>query len=241
MEITAYQYTNRGGRDHNEDSVRCRIDPERGVFVVADGLGGHQKGEVASAVAADALLDGCLRLEEPTGESLLKLMQAANQAVLDRQARDGQEDMRTTAALLCLRKNSALWAHVGDSRVYHFSGGAIASVTGDHSVTYKKYLGGEIGYLDVYHDDDRSSLLRVLGRQPCLPEAGGAPCAPGDAFLLCSDGFWEFVYQEEMLIDLAKAETPEQWAQLMLLRRIRRAPEGSDNFSVITVFVEGCT
>ena len=61
---------------------------------------------------------------------------------------------------------------------------------------------------------------------------------PGDAFLLCSDGFWEFVYNEEMQADLLKAETPVQWVRLMLLRHIRRTPPGNDNFSAIAVFVE---
>ena len=101
-----------------------------------------------------------------------------------------------------------------------------------------KYLGGEISYMDIYHDDDRSSLLRALGKQPCKPEANQGTLLPGDAFLLCSDGFWEYVYQEEILADLLKAETPEQWAQTMLLRHIRRTPEGNDNFSLIAVFAE---
>ncbi|MDE6880720.1 MAG: hypothetical protein K2P20_05115, partial [Oscillospiraceae bacterium] len=104
--------------------------------------------------------------------------------------------------------------------------------------TYMKYLGGEISYMDIYHDDDRSSLLRVLGKESCRPEAGGCALRAGDAFLLCSDGFWEYVCQEEILADLLKAETPEQWGKLMLLRHIRRAPAGNDNFSLIAVFVE---
>ena len=102
----------------------------------------------------------------------------------------------------------------------------------------KKYLGGEISYMDIYHDDDRSSLLRTLGKATCQPEAAVEPVQAGDAFVLCSDGFWEFVYNEEMLLDLAKARSPEHWAQLMLLRHIRRIPPGNDNFSLITVFVE---
>lgn len=238
MKISAFSYTNRGGQDHNEDSIRCRTDGRRGVFVVADGLGGHQCGEVASALAADALFDGCMEGREWTCEGMESLLRAANDRLLDQQALPGQADMRTTAALLLLEENRALWAHVGDSRVYRFCGGALSSVTRDHSVTYQKYLGGEISRLEICHDEDRSSLLRVLGREGCRPESGGSGLEPGDAFLLCSDGFWEYVYDEEMEIDLHKAATPEHWAQLMLLRHIRRVPPGNDNFSVITVFVE---
>ena len=101
-----------------------------------------------------------------------------------------------------------------------------------------KYLGGEISYMDVYHDDDRSSLLRAMGNPICTPEGGEGTARPGDAFLLCSDGFWEFVYNEEMLVDCLKSRTPEEWARRMLLRHIRRTPPGNDNFSLIAVFVE---
>ena len=238
MNISAFSYTNRGGRPHNEDSVRCRTEGGRGVFVVTDGLGGHQSGEVASALAADALLDGCLQAQALGCDGLVDLFRAANEQILTQQAQAGQEDMKTTAAALVLEGTQALRAHIGDSRVYHFSGGELLSVTQDHSVTYKKYLGGEISYMDICHDDDRSSLLRMLGKPTCQPEAAAEPVQAGDAFLLCSDGFWEFVYNEEMLLDLAKAQSPEHWAQLMLLRHIRRIPPGNDNFSLITVFVE---
>ena len=146
--------------------------------------------------------------------------------------------MKTTTVALALEGDLAFWAHVGDSRLYRFSDGQLVFATRDHSVTYMKYLGGEISYMDVYHDDDRSSLLRVLGKSSCQPETGQAELKSGDAFLLCSDGFWEYVYQEEIQADLLKAETPAQWVQLMLLRQIRRTPPGNDNFSVIAVFVE---
>ena len=238
MRINAYTYTNKGGRDHNEDSLRASA--EAGVFVLADGLGGHRSGEVASALAADAIFSGMARDASLEEDGLLSLFQSANEELLRQQAQPGREEMRTTAVALKLAEGQAVWGHIGDSRLYRFSGGELAGVTADHSVTYRKYLGGEISYMDVYHDDDRSRLLRVLGKEPCRPEAGHGPVSPGDAFLLCSDGFWEFVYNEEMQADLCKARTPEEWAQLMLLRHIRRTPPGNDNFSLITVFVEEC-
>ena len=236
MQLSAYAYTNRGGRDHNEDSLRAR--PEEGIFVLADGLGGHRCGEVASALAVETIAAGMAEAAALDGGKLLELFQTANGEILRRQSQPGQEEMRTTAVALSLRGEEAAWAHIGDSRLYRFRGGELAEVTKDHSVTYRKYLGGEISYMDIYHDDDRSRLLRVLGREPCRPETGRAPAAPGDAFLLCSDGFWEFVYTEEAQADLCRARTPEEWAEGMLLRHIRRAPPGNDNLSLIMVFVE---
>ena len=215
MQLSAYAYTNRGGRDHNEDSLRASA--EQGIFVLADGLGGHRCGEVASQAAVDSIFTGMAQAEALEEAGLLDLFRSANEELLRRQAQPGQEEMRTTAVALKL-----------------------AGVTADHSVTYRKFLGGEISYMDVYHDDDRSRLLRVLGKEPCRPEAGQAAVSPGDAFLLCSDGFWEFVYNEEIQADLCRARTPEEWAEGMLLRHIRRTPPGSDNFSLITVFVEAC-
>ncbi len=235
MRLSAYCYTNQGGRDHNEDSVRCSA--EAGAFVLADGLGGHGKGEVASALAADVLFQGCSDSAlDPEG--LLELFQRANETVMEGQKLPGQEEMKTTAVALSIDGERAVWGHIGDSRLYRFSGGTLAQATRDHSVTFMKYLGGEISYMDICHDDDRSSLLRALGRRPSRPEVDQAELLPGDAFLLCSDGFWEYVYREEMLADLLKSETPEQWAQNMLLRHIRRTREGNDNFSLICVFVE---
>ena len=236
MQLSAYAYTNRGGRDHNEDSLRASA--EQGIFVLADGLGGHRCGEVASQAAVDSIFTGMAQAEALEEAGLLDLFRSANEELLRRQAQPGQEEMRTTAVALKLAGSTAVWAHIGDSRLYRFSNGELAGVTADHSVTYRKFLGGEISYMDVYHDDDRSSLLRAMGNPVCTPEGGEGPARPGDAFLLCSDGFWEFVYNEEMLVDCLKSRTPEEWARRMLLRHIRRTPPGNDNFSLIAVFVE---
>lgn len=238
MKISYYAYTNKGGRPNNEDRICCGLQNRRGVFVLADGLGGHSSGEVASGLAAQAIWEGCAGAEILDSETLKGQLEEANRLVLEGQKVPGREDMKTTAVALALEGDLAFWAHVGDSRLYRFSDGQLVFATRDHSVTYMKYLGGEISYMDVYHDDDRSSLLRVLGKASCQPETGQAELKPGDAFLLCSDGFWEYVYQEEIQADLLKAETPAQWVQLMLLRQIRRTPPGNDNFSVIAVFVE---
>ena len=238
MKISAYGYTNRGGRPHNEDRICWAAEEGGGVFVVADGLGGHSRGEVASALAAAAVFRGCREREEMTREAMEEVFQKANEAVLEGQKTPGQEEMRTTAVALDLRGGRAVWGHAGDSRLYRFSSGGLAFVTGDHSVTYKTCLAGEISAMDVYHDDDRSSLLRVLGKPGARGDTGAAALQSGDAFLLCTDGFWEYVYQEEMLADWLKSTTPEQWVELMLLRHIRRTPPGNDNFSVIAVFVE---
>lgn len=236
MRYTAYSYTNRGGRENNEDSIRLFEDDERCVCVVCDGLGGHQSGEVASALASDSLVESCTALDTPAKEDVRDAIVRANEAVLAGQAEPDRSSMKTTAAVLTVFGDRAVWDYAGDTRIYHISNGKLVMQTPDHSVTYKKYLANEIRYMDIYHDDDRPSLLRVLGKSTCSPDVGEAKVAAGDAFLLCTDGFWEYVYNEEILIDRLKSATPEEWVGHMLQRHIRRTPPRNDNFSVIALF-----
>lgn len=244
MKIDAYCYTNPGGREDNEDSADHRIDGDRGFFVLADGLGGHRGGADASALVVESMLSGWGEAPgESMGERLAACISQANQAVLNEQQGRGLV-MKSTVVALALDAGKAAWAHVGDSRLYHITGGHIYHATRDHSVTYKKYLMGEIRREEINFDEDRSSLLRVVGdAAKCLPECGeplnGGAVLPGDAFLLCSDGFWEYLFDEEILIDRLKAESPRQWAESMLLRLLPRMRPGSDNLTLMTVFVGG--
>lgn len=235
MKLTSFVYSSCGGRSQNEDAVRSQQKDGRAVFVLADGLGGHQYGEIASGIAADTVRAA---FPPPIREELFAAAEAANRAILEAQKQNGHQNMKTTLVCLSVEEAQAAWLHIGDSRLYHFSGGALKTVTRDHSVSFKKYLGGEISYLALNHDPDRSSLLRVLGNEAIQPEAGQAVLLPGDALLLCSDGFWEYVYDQEMVIDWLKSETPRQWVTYMLLRLMERIPPHNDNCSVIAVFAE---
>lgn len=244
MELDAYLYTNPGGRSYNEDCAGWRADGGDGVFLLADGLGGHLGGEQASALVVDSLLSSWEKespelLPEDCRQWLEESIRAANRELMAAQAR-AQNGMKSTVAALALKEGRAAWAHVGDSRLYHFTGGRLRQVTRDHSVTYKKYLAGEISRDQINFDEDRSGLLRVVGdKARCLPESGEPEdglVRPGDAFLLCSDGFWEYLFEEEILIDLLKADTPEAWAELMLVRALPRLRPGSDNLTLLAVF-----
>jgi len=241
MTLRVHTYSNKGGRDKNEDCIHAECMDARGIFVLADGLGGHKRGEVASQTAVEALTLALKNCEKPNPAGLREAFLAANQAVLDGQKASDCKSMKTTAVVLQIAGDKAIWGHVGDSRLYHFANGEIASVTKDQSVTYKKYLGGEISYQDIRNDEDRSSLLSVLGNEgKCSPETPETlqTIASGDAFLLCSDGFWEYVFDEEMLIDLLKSETTREWIDYMLLRHIKRTRPSYDNYSLIAVLVQ---
>ncbi|MDR2089222.1 MAG: protein phosphatase 2C domain-containing protein [Clostridiales Family XIII bacterium] len=232
--LTSFAYSGIGGREKNEDFTGTAKRKNGGLFAVADGLGGHKHGETASRLVVDALL----RCEINGPKDMEAAFLHAQNALLRAHAKF--PGARTTAVLLSAIGNTAFWGHVGDARLYYFSGGRLTAFTADHTVAYKKYACGEIGHNDIASDEDRSSLLNVMGGEICRPAIGSeVSLSDGDAFLLCSDGFWEYLRDEELLIDLLKSDTPRRWAEYLLLRHIRRAPAGNDNFSLLTVFVKG--
>ncbi len=239
MTIDSYIYTNPGGREYNEDFVDKKDLSDGIVFILADGLGGHQRGELASKCVAFTFV----KAKDPSPQADMEKwiangLKKTNDNLLFIQNRE-KCNMKTTAVILSVRATNACWAHVGDSRLYFFHNEHIESVTEDHSVAYKKYRAGEITREQIATDEDQSALLRTLGGKTCPPvDTASSPVEKGDAFLLCSDGLWEYVRDEEMLIDLNKASNAQQWAHLLLNRAIDRVPENHDNLSLITVMIQ---
>lgn len=234
-----------GGRAYNEDACGYRD----GCWVLADGLGGHGGGEVASRIAVDTVLAALAPMPAPIrapirapgAADLAEAIAAANRAIQDRQQTDPRlERMRTTLVVLTSDGREALWAHVGDSRLYQFRDGRVRFQTADHSVPQVMARAGEIRPDEIRFHEDRNRLLRTLGNpdeaRPTLAEAP-VPLQAGDVFLLCTDGFWEYITEAEMEVALAKTAVPGQWLQAMTVRLLGRAPPDHDNFSAIAVFV----
>lgn len=222
-------YTNAGGREYNEDAVWVQDCTWCTRFVVADGLGGHRNGAEASRTVVKAVTEG-------DRISLATLMERAQEAVLSLQRETGGR-MKSTAVVLEVEGKKARWANVGDSRLYHLRQGQLHSVTQDHSVAYKKYKAGEITRAQIAADEDQSQLLRALGSTHGQADLDSAEIEPGDGFLLCSDGLWEYVTDQEICIDFLKADSAEMWSKLLLLRLMERLEPDSDNLSLITVVV----
>jgi serine/threonine protein phosphatase PrpC len=234
------QFSNKGGRERNEDFVSCFADEQKntGFFILADGLGGHSHGGVASELVVRSMMDGLKAAEIINADTVLGIMKSANDLLLKAQEQPEYKRMKSTAVLLCIQGGDIICAHIGDSRLYYFNDGAAQFITADHSVSYKKYRQRQISYEEISSDEDRSSLLRVMGNSERFePEINILP-ASGGAFLLCCDGFWEYIKKDEMLADLLKSESPREWTEYMLLRHIARAGEKNDNFSSIAVFLD---
>lgn len=113
--------------------------------------------------------------------------------------------------------------------------------TNDHSVAFKKYKSGEITREQIAADEDQSSLLRSLGNNDRYKPEIYSPnieIGKGDAFFLCSDGAWEYLRDEEILIDFLKSETARQWSELLMLRIMERVNGRNDNLSLLTIIVK---
>ena len=227
MIIDSAKYTCAAGHDINEDSNLCRGD--KGIFIVADGLGGHSSGEKASGTAIEFFNANCTG--GYTEERLTALMEGANTSVL--QKGDGG---KTTVAAAFIENGSFIYANAGDSRVYYFRDGKILAQTKDHSVCQASADMGLISPEDIRGNEDRSRLLKVLGGEETLAikkHYQPIRIQDGDAFLVCSDGFWDYVYEAEMEADLLKSSTSQVWLKYMLKRHILRAQNKGDNYTAI--------
>ena len=162
--------TNVGGREVNEDSVGAIEYKDGWCFVVADGLGGHGKGEIASKLAIEIFkntFDNCdLPLEKRFEEAFLQ----ANKVIVENQKKNySQKHMKTTAVTLVVEKDTVLWGHIGDSRLYAFSFWGVKERTLDHSVPQMLVMSREIKEKEIRNHPDRNKLLRVLGVDGTTP------------------------------------------------------------------------
>ncbi|MCL1834986.1 MAG: protein phosphatase 2C domain-containing protein [Oscillospiraceae bacterium] len=234
--ISFAQITNVGSREINEDSVLIEKEGGRILFALADGLGGHGRGEDASqlvtAVCAEVFKNG---------GGLDECFTQAQERLMEQQRKErAPEEMKTTLALLLADNGKVSWGHIGDSRVYRFAAGKFAARTLDHSVPQMLVLSGEIKEKAIRYHEDRNRLLRVMGvewESPRFELSDEDAIEPGDRYLLCSDGFWELITEKQMQRHLKKAPTPEKWLELME-QDVKDNGKGRDmdNYSAIAVF-----
>lgn len=238
MKFITAECSSQGGRKYNEDSLRLTVEASMLIAVVADGLGGHGGGHIASSLAVDTITELFIANPEINTANIQGVFESANQRVLAAQTPDCQ--MKSTGVALFIKNNVAIWAHAGDSRLYHFSEGKLVFQTKDHSVSQMAVFSGEITPSQIRFHEDRNRVLRAFGNDDNIKtEISPIQTLDKDfhAFLLCSDGFWEYVLDEEMEIDLAKSTSPDEWLSFMLQRLGNRVDGNNDNFTAAAVFV----
>ncbi len=238
--ISIAKYSSKGGRSENEDSCGYTTDGKGSLLVVvADGLGGEGQGALASRTAMDALLDNFKKesAKEPSDMSLWFTI--ANEKVLEMQTPECS--MKTTAVALQVTKHTAMWGHVGDTRLYHFVNGNYESRTFDHSVSQMSVLRGEIKEEDIRGHVDRNRLLKALGRDEGIVPELSDEIELGDevqhAFLLCTDGFWEYVLENEMEECLRSSQSAKEWLDGMIEILKSRAKADNDNNTAVGLII----
>ncbi len=232
-----YTYTDVGGREINEDA--CCVFKKKGrgtCVVVADGLGGHGGGAIASRAAVTTVSECFLVDTVNQAMDFQEWFVKANEVVRGMQTRECE--MKTTMVTLMLKDGKAFWAHLGDSRLYHFVDGKLVEQTIDHSVSQMAVIRGDISPEEIRGHEDRNRLLSAIGREskvkPDFSEMVSLESG-NHSFLLCTDGFWEYVLEKEMEKTLRESEDAEDWVDRMVKILKKRAKPNHDNNTAIAV------
>lgn len=235
MDISISYYTAKGKRQNNEDAVSLLEGGNNLLAIVADGLGGHEDGEIASNQAV-ATMNRLLQSRMPDEDRLVEAIQQASQDIF--QAQNPKCPMHTTVAALWLGDQSTIAANVGDSRIYQFRNGSILYQSLDHSVAQMAVLVGEMDPAEIRQSRDRNKLIRVLG-DAGVPKVDSRPLfvQPGDRFLICSDGFWEAVTEIQMLASMEHTRTAQQWLEKMRKIVAKTNKPTQDNHTAIALIV----
>jgi PPM family protein phosphatase len=222
-------------RRRNEDSYV--LDPP--LFAVADGMGGAQAGEVASRLTAAAFREFHEADDLPPDERVQAIIQEANRRIYDRaHAESGFSGMGTTVTAALLLGGRVTIGHVGDSRAYRIRAGAMEQLTDDHSLVGDLMRSGRLTPEEADAHPQRSVITRALGTDPQVDvDTVTVDAAPGDLFLLCSDGLTTMVGDEDILGVLAAAPTLDDAARELV--RAANSGGGEDNVTVVLFQVEG--
>lgn len=232
-------FTNIGKRQVNEDSLCVSEHEGSYCFTLADGLGGHGKGEVASQLVVQSI---CGKFQqEGYGESFLEdaFGEAQEALASEKKKRRETTGMMTTGVSLILHQDTARWAHIGDSRLYYFYRNKVVARTIDHSVPQMLVLSKELKEKNIRNHPDRNKLTKAFGSLkriiPCT-ESEPVQLEQCQGFLLCSDGFWELIYEKEMCRLLKKTKDASAWMNGMVEKIVARgADRDMDNFTAIAV------
>lgn len=232
--------SDKGGRSINEDAIKVATANGNLCFVVCDGLGGHMLGDVASKTVVNSFSDQLFFAEDLSGFLKHAFRNAQQQVTEQQKQRNAQGEMKTTAVVLATDGVTAYVGHVGDSRFYAFRRDGSYVRTLDHSVAQALVESQRISEAEIRNHPSRSMLMKVIGEkydETLCQLQDPFPLTSFDAYLLCTDGFWELIREEEMAAQLATSATPQQWLDRMVqIVKQNGAAHKMDNYSAIVIF-----
>lgn len=229
--MLAYGISRRGAvRPNNEDRFFC--DPSAGILVVADGIGGHVGGEIASELAVDTVIASGELWQSCQETAVAEAFAAANAAILARiENEPSLSGMGTTLTLVKIQGSRLIIGHIGDSRAYLLRNGELVCLTTDHSISGQLQKAGEISDREAMVHPQRHILTRALGSAEAQWEIMRQPGLPGDKIMLCTDGLSDLLTKEEIFAELAEDKTiEEQASHLVDMAYEKGAP---DNVTVV--------
>ncbi len=239
-------------RKNNEDAFWA--DPGLGFFAVADGMGGHAAGEVASRLALETLRQSIAESKQkrqtegspdqtallsPPSTLLVNGIRLANQAVFQSsQEKEEYRGMGTTIVALYFFDSSSVVAHVGDSRLYRIRGGKIAQLTEDHSLVWEQYRQGLISKEALSGSSLKNIVTRALGMNPTVDvDVQETDLKRGDLLILCSDGLSDLVRDEE-LMETVLGASGDLHRACRELTQLANQRGGKDNITVLLIQIE---
>lgn len=239
MKFSVFQVSRRGGREKNEDRMGYSYTRGSGLFLLADGMGGHPDGEVAAHLALQSMSATYKKVSdsviEDVGDFLTDAVMAAHRDILRYALERGMEDTpRTTIVAAFIQHGLASWVHCGDSRLYLVRAGELLARTRDHSYQERR-PGSSTGPLTA-HQANRNILFTCLGSptKPILEVMGPVRLAQGDKILLCSDGLWGSLTDQDILLHLGKKPVAQAVPDLVEAA-LETAGSKSDNVTVIAM------
>ncbi len=256
MKFTIQQSSRQGTRPYNQDRLAYSYSKDALLLVLADGMGGRQHGDVAAHLAVKTLTDAFQRLAVPTLSSPAKFLTQNIQQVHDMIANNAQtqhllEKPGTTIVAAIIQRGTLYFAHVGDSRLYHFRDGQLLFRTEDHSIVQSLYSRGIIQLEDMAQHPYRNRIYNCLGgdQPPRIDLSDKHELREGDTILLCSDGVWGGLDEQKIkqilhtntidsaiveLLDLAEFNNGEECDNLSAIG-LQWGDRQMSNFAISTV------
>ncbi|HMA06580.1 MAG TPA: PP2C family serine/threonine-protein phosphatase [Ramlibacter sp.] len=237
MKFSVFQISRKGGREKNEDRMGYCYTRESGLFVLADGMGGHPDGEVAAQLALQTISALYQKEAKPmvgdVTEFLSTSLMAAHHQIIRYAGEKGMLDTPRTTLVACIvQGTSATWVHCGDSRLYLVRQGELLTRTRDHSYLEQQSAAGAARTDRI----NRNILFTCLGspNKPVFDITGPVTLQQGDKIMLCSDGLWSGLSDDEIVRDLTTKPVSDSVPDLVEAA-LRDGGEHSDNVTVIAL------